>query len=503
MTSAPIHNRYEKYRKMLTEIADLEKIIALMQWDQEVNMPSAANAFRARQISRMAAQHHEMAVSEDYYDVLASLLDDDTLNNHQQMNVQRSMEDYQQEKRLPSEFVVRLSEAVAKSHQGWVDAQKENNFRLLEPHLEQIVALKREQAQLLGYKDHPYDALLNNYEKGLTVVELDEVFTGLKHQLGKLLDEIRGARATAPPSLKMVFPRQKQLDLCRVIASEFGFDFSRGRLDLSAHPFSLDLNPRDVRITTRIQEEDLMESLSSVIHEVGHGLYGQGLSLKEYGLPGGEAASLSIHESQSRLWENQVGRSEAFVNGYYQLISNYFPEVLKDISAFDFFRAINQVRPSFIRTSADEITYHFHILIRYELEKELISGAMEVSYLPQGWKEKYQKYLGLEVPDDNRGVLQDLHWAHGDIGYFPTYSLGSLYGAQFYAAAEKAIPDLDEHIRHKHYKPLLKWLKKNIFAHGRLFTSKELCEQVTGEPLNYKYFDEYARKKYRIVYGIK
>jgi carboxypeptidase Taq len=281
-----------------------------------------------------------------------------------------------------------------------------------------------------------------------------------------------------------------------------GYDMQAGRQDLSEHPFTTSFNPLDVRVTTRVDENDFGNMTWSCIHEGGHALYEQGLPTDQYGLPCGEATSLGIHESQSRLWENNVGRSLNFWQFRYPELQNTFPGNLRTVSLHDFYKAINKVQPSLIRTEADELTYHFHIMIRYEIEKGLMDGSIDVKELKDIWNKYYQEYLHVKVPDDVHGILQDIHWSHGSFGYFPTYSLGSFYAAQFFAAAQKQVPGLDESIAAGDYQPLLNWLRTNIHPYGRFYTSNELCERVTGKPLEFSAFMEYANKKYSGIYGL-
>ena len=285
------------------------------------------------------------------------------------------------------------------------------------------------------------------------------------------------------------------------LIKQLGFDFDGGRQDIAEHPFTTNFSSQDVRLTTRIDENDFSNMTWSCIHECGHGLYEQGLPATGYGLPLGEYTSLSIHESQSRLWENNVGRSLDCWRYFFPKAQACFPQSLGDISLPDFYKGINKVQPSFIRTEADELTYHFHVQVRYELEKKLIEGSLQAKDIPAWWNEHYHQLLGVVVPDDRQGCLQDVHWSHGSFGYFPTYSLGSLYAAQFFAFAQKNIPDLTMHITNGEYKPLLNWLRTCIHVHGRKFTSEELCNRITGEGLNIDFFMQYASNKYKEIYG--
>jgi carboxypeptidase Taq len=281
-----------------------------------------------------------------------------------------------------------------------------------------------------------------------------------------------------------------------------GYDFESGRQDESSHPFTTNFSPEDVRVTTRINVNDINEMIWSCIHEGGHALYEQGLPSEEYGLPSSEYVSLGIHESQSRLWENNVGRSLLYWKANYPKLQNAFPENLKSVNTEDFYKAMNIVKPSLIRTSADELTYHFHVLIRFEIEKALIEGLIEVNELPAYWNQKYKEYLGIEVPNDSSGVLQDIHWSHGSFGYFPTYSLGSFYAAQFFAQAKKEITGLEAEIEKGNMKPLLDWLREKVHRHGKYYSAEELCIAISGEKLNFKYFMDYATKKYTKLYDL-
>src|ERR1700677_4001078 len=299
------------------------------------------------------------------------------------------------------------------------------------------------------------------------------------------------------------YPKDKQWDFGIDLLKQMHYDFAAGRQDISAHPFTTSFNPKDVRVTTRIAEDYLKSMIWSCIHEGGHGLYEQGLPDSEYGLPSGEAVSLGIHESQSRLWENMVGRGLPYWKANMKTLHKYFPENLHQIGPEHFYKAANIVTPSFIRTEADELTYHFHILIRYEIEKALMEGKLQVKDLPAYWNARYKEYLGIKVPNDAEGVLQDIHWSHGSIGYFPTYSLGSFYAAQFYATAKKEIKGLENKIENSNMLPLLEWLREKIHKHGKYYSAEELCKKVTGEKLNFNYFMDYAKDKYSALYNIK
>ncbi len=296
------------------------------------------------------------------------------------------------------------------------------------------------------------------------------------------------------------YDKSAQWDFGIDLLRKMGYDFASGRQDISTHPFTTNFSANDVRVTTRINPSDLNEMIWSTIHEGGHALYEQGLPDAEYGLPSGEAISLGIHESQSRLWENNVGRSLPFWKEHFGDLKQAFPENLANVSATDFYKAMNIVKPSLVRTNADELTYHFHIMIRFEMEKQMMEKAVSVNDLPKLWNKKYKDYMNLDVPDDASGILQDIHWSHGSFGYFPTYSIGSFYAAQFYAKAKKDIPELNEKVGEEEMKKLLDWLRDNIHSHGRTYNSDEVCVRVTGESLNFNYFMDYVRQKYKDIY---
>jgi carboxypeptidase Taq len=331
---------------------------------------------------------------------------------------------------------------------------------------------------------------------------VEKVFVDVKKNLAAFFSKIKDRPEPEQNFLHSHFDKEKQLELCKNIITDLGYEWNAGRLDLSEHPFTTSFNARDSRITTRVNENDLRESVWGSIHEAGHALYELGLPTSEYGLPSGSPVSLGIHESQSRLWENNVGKSYNFIETYWPLFQQYFPDAFSKVSDMEFFRGLNTVKPDLIRINSDEVTYHFHILLRFEIEKSLIEGKTEVKDLEEIWNSKIKEYIGLDVPSPKMGVLQDIHWSHGSFGYFPTYSLGSFYASQFYHFADKAIPDLETDIQSKNFKPLLHWLRDNIHQYGHTYSSEELCVKATGEGLDYRYFNDYLDKKYALVYGL-
>lgn len=496
----PDKNLYQNYVDQMHKIADVKYALAVLQWDQETYLPKNGSAFRGQQIATLSEIAHQMFADTSLEDLLNQLNTDTTLNEQQRRNVALTFEDYNKNKKYSSKFVRKLSEATSKSYHAWIEARKQNDFKVFEKELGVLVDFKKEETQILGFKEHAYDALLNEFEKGATVKWLDGLFGKLRQPLKNLLDTIQSKPAPDDSFLHQYFNKDDQWKFGIEMLTQMGFDFEAGRQDISEHPFTTNFSAEDVRVTTRIDENDFTSMTWSCLHEGGHALYEQGLPAKQYGLPLGEYCSLGIHESQSRLWENCVGRSREFIHQNSPLMFQYFPQ-LKNAGADKLYAAVNKVQPSLIRTESDELTYHFHVMIRYEVEKQLIEGSLAVKDIPAFWNEKYKQYLGVDVPDDKRGCLQDIHWSHGSFGYFPTYSLGSLYAAQFFAHIKKLNPDINDSIAKGNYTAIQEWLQNNVYQYGRMFTSDELCNKATGETLQQSYLLTYLTDKYADIYS--
>lgn len=492
---------FEKYVNHLQKVADVQYASALLNWDQEVMMPVKGTQGRSRQLATLSVIAHEWTIDPDFGKLLEGLVQDSSLSWEQKRNVELTLRDFEKQNKYSSDFVQKMSETQSKAFNAWIAARKKNDFAVFAPVLEELVALKREEAKFLGYKEHPYDALMDEYEPGATVAMVDELFEGVRVSLQQLLDRVNASPVITNKTVGKKYDAQKQFDVTIEFLKKMGYDFDAGRQDISEHPFTINFNSRDVRVTTRANEDDIFEMLSSSIHEGGHALYEQGLLYENYGLPSGTHASLGIHESQSRLWENNVGRSKAFWEDNFQLLTHAFPQQFKGFSARDFYVSNNLIQPSLIRVQADELTYHFHIMIRYELEKQLIDGSLEVKELKAAWNDLYRKYLGIDVPSDNQGVLQDIHWSHGSFGYFATYSLGSFYATQFFHQAKQEIEDLEGNIAKGNLHVLKDWLNDRIHKYGRLYKAEDLCEKVTGEKLDFKYFRNYIEEKLSDIYS--
>jgi len=486
-----------KIDDLISQLQKLSKFgsaLALLGWDEEVNLPAAAYAFRGEVNATLSSELHRMFTSDELYKLVCDLNTTDEqskLDDDQKVIVREVKRDIEHARKLPTEFVEKMSVLTSQAFSAWVEARKQSNFKLYEPVLLQIVELKKQEAEYLGYKDSPYDALLDEYEEGMNTAKIDALFGPLVSKLSTLISSIDGGDNMAlPPSS---YPIEKQKLLNQEVAAALGYKLDAGRIDISPHPFTIGLHPSDVRITTRYDEHDFWGALGSTIHETGHALYEQGLPASQYGTPLGEAVSLGVHESQSRTWENFVGRSRGFAAFLFPLLKKYFGELNFDEDQL--FLSLNRVKPNPIRVESDEVTYNLHIVLRYELEKELIEGRMKVSDLPEAWNAKVKQYLGLDINNDAEGVLQDVHWSHGSFGYFPTYTLGNIYAAQLFNTAEKDIQGLSDGFAKGNFAPLLEWLRTNIHSAARRYAPDELIQKATKEAPTSKYLLEHLTQK--------
>ncbi|RME25117.1 MAG: carboxypeptidase M32, partial [Candidatus Zixiibacteriota bacterium] len=405
--------------------------------------------------------------------------------------------------KLPKALVEEKSRVTTLAQGEWAKARAESNFKAFQPWLEKSLKIVQEEAEAFGYETEPYDALLDDYEPGAKVAELEDVFVQLRQELVALLDKIKGAPKKPDKSIvERSYPVDRQKIFGESVAAAIGFDFNEGRLDETTHPFCSGFGPGDTRITTRYNPNRINDALFGTMHESGHALYEMGMPKDKYfGLPVASDCSLGIHESQSRMWENQVGRSKEFWVYFLPQAQRIFRQALTGVSLDDFYGAINNVEPSYIRVEADEATYNLHILLRFELERALLTGDLKPADVPGEWNSRFKAYFGLDIPNDAMGCLQDVHWSAGLIGYFPTYSLGNLYSAQFFAKANEDIPDLKEQFMRGDFSGLLGWLRENIHQHGRRYRANLLCEKVTGKPLSHRPLIDYMNKKFAEIYG--
>lgn len=503
-------NGYTKLHKISEKIALLGSVSQIMGWDQETYMPTQAIEVRAMQLELLASLLHKKKTSKGFSKALGNLIDlptgeilEKSLTGAQIAAVRDWRRDYLQTVKLPASFVKSFAKITSRSINIWSKAKEENTFRSFAPYLEKIVALSRKKADLLGYKDHPYDALLDLYEPEMTVAYLTPLFSNLKMHLTELLKAITLAPPVPVDFLHKHYPAEKQLEFSYELLEAMGFDKRTSRLDLTSHPFCSGVHPTDTRMTTRVDPTYLMSNIFSVIHEGGHGLYNMHLKSEHFGSPLGEAASLSIDESQSRWWETRIGRSLPFWQHFFPVLQKKFPAELGPVSVDQFYRAINVVQASLIRTESDEVTYSLHVIVRFELEKALLEGSLKVKELPEAWNEKMRTYLGISPTTDREGCLQDIHWSMGGFGYFPTYTLGNLYASQFFVAFEKNYPEWKERVAKGDLSFIRYWLRDTIHQFGKEFTAAELIQRVSGHPLSEKPFIAYLREKYGKLYSLK
>jgi len=485
----------------------LRSCAAVLEWDEQTNLPPGGAEHRSNQLGLLAGMIHERATSPRIGDLLSQLEQNgsgDDPHEAEAVNLREARRTFDRATKLPRELVEELSRVVSLAQQAWVTARKESSFEQFLPWLEKIVRLKREEAQAIGFGDGIlYDALLDDFEPGATSADVEAVFTPLRDELVKLVAAIRDSGREPDLSiLSRSYPIDRQRDFGLEAARQIGFNLDEGRLDVAAHPFCSGFGPGDCRLTTRYNEHNFAGAFFGTLHEAGHGIYEQGLDRSAYGTAMGEYCSLGIHESQSLTWENLVGRSRAFWKHFFPLAQQKFPEALGDVSQDAFYWAVNDVRPSFIRVEADDVTYSLHIMLRFELEQPLIAGDLQPADVPGVWKETFTRYLGITPADDAQGCLQDIHWSGGSIGYFPTYALGKMYAAQFFAAAKQELGDLDEQFSRGEFGPLKNWLTENIHRRGRQYRASELVKVVTGEPLSHQPFVDHLHAKFDELYGL-
>lgn len=477
---------YAELLRRSRERALLASCLELLSWDELTFLPPGGVAFRGQQMAYLAGRLHAAATDP----LLGELLDCAarsplTANPHSAtaVNLRQWRWHYDRQCRVPRALIEELADVTTTAQQAWAEARQRDRFEEFLPWLERIVALKRSQGECLAAGGDPYDALLEDYEPGVTSAQLAHLFDELQCALKPLLAAARHSPGEedgwAP---RGPFPIERQHRLACRVAEQLGFDFHRGRIDTTTHPFFSPVGPGDCRITTRYAESDFREGLFALLHEVGHGLYEQGIDPELHGTPLGEAPSLGLHESQSRLWENGVGRSLPFWQYFYPEVQRAFPEALGDVSLTELVRSLNRVQPGFNRVRADRATYDLHILVRFELEQALIRGDLAPADLPGVWRERYQDCLGLAPDSDAEGCLQDGHWSAGQFGYFPTYTLGNLYAAQLLEAARKDLPGLEAAFASGDFRPLREWLQRHIYSRGQKYTAVELIERVTGRP---------------------
>ncbi|MBJ7448936.1 MAG: carboxypeptidase M32 [Parachlamydiales bacterium] len=502
-----MHNDdYSQLQKIGKEIHNIEAALRVLQWDQETHMACNSAASRAAQLETLASVYHRMRTSKRFSNQLAKLIDIKSgkilanVDDEKKSALKLWRRDYVHAKKLPTSFVKANEKLCSEATLVWADARKENSFIKFAPYLEKIFEFSRKKADYLGYNEHPYDALLDEYEPNCKKSDIEILFKKLRLEVQTLLKRIGQAPQVNDSFLKQAFPKEPIMDLSYELLDDMGYDRTMGRLDFSSHPFSTSFHPTDSRITTRWHETFFKSNIGAILHEGGHALYEMGLPIQHYGTPLCEAVSMGIHESQSRFWEILIGESLPFWKMFYPRLKKAASSQLDGVDLDAFYKGYNRVAPTLIRVDADEVTYSMHIILRFEMESALIDGSLKIRDVPEAWNAKMQEYLGITPTTFAEGCLQDVHWSCGLIGYFPTYTLGNLYAAQFFEVFQKDNPDWKERIVSGDLKFIKHWLNQNIHCHGRRFSSKELVEKVTKNPPNYTPYIQYLTKKYEDIY---
>ena len=497
---------YDELIRRVREQSVLGTCSALLGWDEQTYMPRGGAENRGEQLALLAGIHHARATDPRVGELLGELEGSDLVGRSdgpEAVNVREVRRQYGRLTRLPRSLVEEIARTTSVAQGEWTEARREGDFGRLRPRLESVFTLKRREAECLAHPGGLYDALLDEYEPGATTRRLGPVFDALRDGLAPLLDAILGSgRGPGPAQVGREFPVDRQRIFVEAVAAEVGFDFDRGRIDPTAHPFCTHIGPGDCRVATRFDARDLGDGFFSTLHEVGHALYDQGLDPAHHGTPMGEPASLGVHESQSRLWENVVGRGLPAWRHWFPLARRLFPSALRDVEVEAFHSSANRVEPSPIRVDADEVTYNLHIFVRYELERALLAGDLPVADLPGAWDESYRRHLGIVPADAAEGCLQDIHWSAGLIGYFPTYSLGNVFAAQLFEAARADLGDLDAAFATGDFAGLLGWLRDHVHRQGRRHHSPGLIEAATGSPPGPSAFVAALRRKFRPLYRL-
>jgi len=493
---------YEEFEKEVNILVNLNQAASFLNWDEEVMMPENGVEPRSKQKSSLSKVRHDRLTSDRLGELIDSV-DEDSLDENQVANLREIKRDREKMLDVPGELIQKISQKESECVDVWKKAKENEDFEMFAEELRELVELKREYAAALNEDEEPYKVLYQDYEPYLSFERMKSILKELKDGLNPLIDEIKDSDADlTTDAFEGDFEREKEMDVNREIVEEMGFPEEKGRLDVSAHPFTLG-NSFDSRITTRIIEGDLTGSIMPTIHEGGHALYNLGVPEEFYGTPRGQPRELSIHESQSRLWENHIGRSKEFWKHALPKLKDKFPEEFSEISVEDCYKSVNQVYDdNLIRVEADELTYHMHIIIRFEIGRKLINGEIEVENLPEVWDEKMDEYLGITPETDAEGVMQDIHWAWGSFGYFPTYTLGSVIAEQLYNTLEEEIETPANKIENGEFEPILEWLRENIHEKGRLLKTEKLVEEATGEKPTAKPFLNYIEDKYSDLYNL-
>lgn len=500
-----MEKEFAQFKKIITEVTDLAHAEAVLGWDQQVYMPRGGAEDRGNISETLASLVHQKFTSAEVGELLEKLkpyaqtLDPDA---DDACLIKLVAREYEKNTKVPIEWVAEFARETTVAQMAWENAREKDDFEIFRPRLEKLVEMRREYVTFFKPYDHVYDVLLDHFEAGMKTVDVKNIFDALRPQQVALLKEIAAKPAIDDAFMHVPYEEQGQWDFGVDVITRFGFDWNHGRQDKSVHPFTTSFGVGDVRITTRFDPERAASALFSTMHEAGHAMYEQGISRTLSRTPLADGASMAIHESQSRMWENLVGRSKAFWKFFYPMLQQKFPQQLKGISLEQYYRGINKVEPSLIRVEADEATYNLHIMLRLELEIALMEGSIQVVDLPALWNQKMADYLGVVPPNNREGVLQDVHWSGGMFGYFPTYALGNLVSAQLWEKINESIPNLEDQISQGKFDELLEWLRTNIHQHGAKFEPQVLLKKVTGSGITPEPYMRYLRDKYSEIYNL-
>lgn len=490
-------------------ISVYSSINALLNWDQETYMPQGAIDIRSAQISLLSKLIHKEKTNPSFAKNLFSLISEETgkisstdFNKDERRVLELWREDYIKNKKLPEDFVEKFSEVTSRSTQAWIEAKQKDDFQLFSPHLEKVIELSKQKADLLGYQDHPYDALIDTFEPGMDTKTLDTTFSYLKKHLTQLLTKIEKKPQPEDHFIYDHYEHADQLKVSDELMKLLHLPSQYSRLDESAHPFTLGIHPQDTRFTTWVKSNNVLSNIFGTLHEAGHGLYELGLPMDHYGTPICEAASIGIHESQSRFFETFIGKSQAFWKHFYPILQQTFSKQLSSISFDSFYKAVNIAKATKIRVEADELTYCLHIILRFELEKQIISGELSIQDIPEAWKDKAKELLHLEIKSDAEGCLQDIHWSMGGFGYFPTYALGNIYAAQMFEILKNDLKNWEEELADGSLSSILDWMKVNVHQRGRYYLPEDLVKNITKKELSSEPYAKYLEQKFSSIYGV-
>ena len=498
--------KLNELKSHIAEVTDLRRVNAVLSWDQSTYMPPEGAAARGRQMAIISKLAHEQFTDDKVGNLLDGLSSEEGLSDNDSALVSILKKDFDKAVRVPASFLADFSSHAAASYQAWTEARASNDFPTMQPILEKNLDLSRQYAEYLGYDSsagHIADPLIDQSDEGMTVATIRPIFAALREELVPLVKAVSEQETIDDSCILKFFPHDRQLAFGKQVAKDFGYDFERGRLDLTYHPFCTTFSINDVRITSRINDNDFGDCLFSILHEAGHGMYEQGIHQSLETTPLASGTSSGVHESQSRLWENIVGRSDGCWQHYFPILQDTFPDELAGVDVDTYYRAINKVDPGLIRVDADELTYNLHVILRFELECQLLEGSLEIKDLAEIWHSRYESDLGVRAPSDVDGVLQDVHWYAGTIGgAFQGYTLGNILSSQFYDAAVAAQPSIPTDISNGKFQGLHTWLKDNIYQHGRNLTASEVTKHASGQDLNIDPYMSYLRGKYSALYSL-